>query len=98
MYETAMVAGLRFLSVPFAQYSPAPWVASKRIATLGFCAQSGRANAISKSAALSGRKNIFMACSFEMLVDSDGLKSYGPSFGSRRLLHGVPPSGCGIAC
>src|SRR5712692_582014 len=60
MYDTASVVGLRFLRLPFTQYSPAPVLALRRIATFGFCAKSGMANANNTSSPPIGRKIDFM--------------------------------------
>src|SRR5262245_6121157 len=78
MYETVIVVVFRFLSVPLAQYSPAPWVASNLIATLGFCANSGIAHAIRNSTAIIGRTNVFIFLLLFLMVEA----TRGPHPGS----------------
>src|SRR5882672_4537289 len=60
MYDTATGAGVRFLRLPFTQYSPAPVPAASLIATFGFCADNGIANVVTnKTATPIERKIIF---------------------------------------
>src|SRR5712671_1626110 len=62
MYDTAIGAGVRFLRLPFTQYSPAPVPAASLIATFGFCADDEAASAVSNIIdATIERKIIFIA-------------------------------------
>src|SRR6266852_6270922 len=76
MYDTPIVAGLRFLRLPLTQYSPVPVLAASLIATFGFCAHSGRAKASNIKNAPNGRETDFMSLAPLKVVESAGPRTW----------------------